>query len=351
MVYRFPVAGQEIKMGAKLIVREGQAACFVNKGELADVFEPGTYTLSTENMPFLTKIMSWKHGFNSPFKAEVYFVTTRQFTNQAWGTQNPILLRDPEFGYVRLRAFGTYAIKVADPATLLKNVVGTAGQFSVEELSQQLRRMVVSSFSDALGEMKIAAVDLASHYEELGDKLREKMNKKFEEYGVVVASFVVENISLPKNVEEVLDKRTSMGIVGNIGQYAAFNAAEAMGKMGDNGGGGVAGLGAQMAAGMGMGQMMAGAMGMMNNAMGQPMMGGQMMPQGQMMGGPMMGGMMMQQPMQQQAAPAPAAPAPAAADPMAEIKAKLSKLKELQEMGLISEEEFNAKRSALLASI
>ena len=297
LVYRFPVQGQEIKMGAKLIVREGQAACFVNNGQLTDVFEPGMHTLSTDNLPVLTKLMSWKYGFNSPFKAEVYFVASRQFTDIKWGTQNPILLRDPEFGYVRLRAFGNFSVKCTDPAQLLKDVVGTSGYFQIDDLVGQMRRMVISSFSDALGELKMAAVDLASQYEELGAKLRGKMSERFEQYGLTVPSFVVENISLPKEVEQVLDKRTSMGIVGNVGQYAAFQAAEAMGRMGEGeGGGGMANMGAQMAAGIGMGQMYAGAMG---GAMGN------MMPMQQAMNTPVGQPVAQQQARQATAAAAP----------------------------------------------
>src|SRR3954454_24648245 len=168
LAYRFPRYNNEIKYGAKLVVREGQAAVFVNQGQLADRFPPGTYTLATRNLPIPSTLLGWMYGFESPFKAEVYFVSTRRWTDQKWGTQNPIMLRDPEFGPVRLRAFGTYAIQVADPATFLKQLIGTNSRFTVDEINNQLRDMMVARFADVLGESKIPALDLAANQDELG---------------------------------------------------------------------------------------------------------------------------------------------------------------------------------------
>jgi membrane protease subunit (stomatin/prohibitin family) len=255
LVYRFPVANQEIKMGAQLIVRESQVAIFVNEGQIADQFPPGHYTLSTENMPVMTMLRSWKYGFNSPFKAEVYFINTRQFTDLKWGTANPIMLRDPEFGVVRLRAFGTYAIRVAQPETLLKEIVGTDGLFQVEEISNQLRNLVVTDFSDALGRMKVPALDLAGKYRDLSATIREHVSPHFQQYGLELTTFLIENISLPPEVEAALDKRTSMGIVGDMRQYAQYQAATAIEKAAEHGGSGASGL--ELGAGLAMGQQMA----------------------------------------------------------------------------------------------
>jgi membrane protease subunit (stomatin/prohibitin family) len=198
MVYRFQRYNNQIKYGAKLIVRESQVAAFVNEGSLTDLFMfPGTYTLETKNLPLLSTAQGWKYGFNSPFKSEVYFVSMRTFTDRKWGTKNPIMLRDPEYGPVRLRAFGSFAIQVADPATFLKQVVGTSGRFSVEEIGEQLRDLVVSRFADVLGESKIPILDLASNYDELGKFITSRIENDFDPFGLKVAALYVENISLP----------------------------------------------------------------------------------------------------------------------------------------------------------
>lgn len=256
MVYRYERYDNEIKYGAKLVVREGQAAAFVNMGQLADVFEPGMYELETRNLPILSKLQGWKHGFESPFKAEVYFVSTRQFTDLKWGTKNPIMLRDPEFGPVRLRAFGSYAIRVGDPATFLRELVGTDGHFTKEEVIDQLRNIVVSRFTDALGESKVPVLDLAANYDELGGFIGEKIAPELAEYGLDLTKLLVENISLPQNVEEALDKRTSMGVIGDLGKYTQFQAANAMEAAAENPQGMAAG-----GMGMGMGFAMANQMG------------------------------------------------------------------------------------------
>ncbi|MFO1371501.1 MAG: SPFH domain-containing protein [Candidatus Competibacteraceae bacterium] len=228
LVYRFERQDNEIKYGAKLTVREGQVAVFVNEGQLADTFQPGMYELKTNNLPILSTLQAWKHGFESPFKAEVYFFSTRRFTDLKWGTQNPVMLRDPEFGPIRLRAFGSYAIRVKDAPTFLREIVGTDGRFTTDEITNQLRNMVVSRFANILGQSKIPALDLAGNYDQLGQFLLQRIAPEFEAVGLELTNLLVENISLPKEVEEALDKRTSMGIVGNLDQYTQFQAAEAM---------------------------------------------------------------------------------------------------------------------------
>jgi membrane protease subunit (stomatin/prohibitin family) len=273
MVYRFPVVGQEIKNGAQLIVRESQAAVFVFEGQAADTFAPGRYTIDGGNTPILSKLGAWKYGFNSPFKSEVYFVNTKQFTDLKWGTANPIMLRDADFGIVRLRAFGAYAMRVVDPQTFIKEITGTNADFQTGDIEGQLKRKIVSSFSDSLGEMKIAALDLAAQYEELGEVLRAKINEDFKSYGIEVTKFYVENISLPEEVEKAIDRRSSMGALGDAQKYMQFQAADALRDAAQNEGGG-AGLGAGLGAGFAVGGQMANAFGNIGNQ-GQQGSGGQ----------------------------------------------------------------------------
>lgn len=256
IVHRFERQDNEIKYGAKLIVREGQVAIFVNEGRLADVFPAGTFTLETRNLPILSTLLAWKHGFESPVKAEVYFVNTRPFTDLKWGTKNPVLLRDADFGLVRLRAFGTFAIRVIDAATFLREVVGTNHRFVVEDVASQLRDLIVARFADILGESKIPAAELAAGYDELGKFVRDRISADFEAFGVEVSRLVVENVSLPPEVEKAVDARASMGAISNLDAYAKFRAAEAMGDAARNPGGAAA-----QGMGLGMGIGMAGAMG------------------------------------------------------------------------------------------
>lgn len=260
ILYRFPVQGQEIKNGAQLTVRESQAAVFVFQGQIADVFGPGRYTIDGGNTPILSKLGAWKYGFNSPFKAEVYFVNTKQFNDLKWGTSNPVMMRDGDFGMVRLRAFGIYSIRVSDPQAFIKEVAGTNAHFVTEDIEGQLKRTLVSGFSDALAESKIAALDLASNYDELGRFTRTKLTEDFNGYGLQLTKFVIENISLPAEVEAAMDKRTSMGVIGDVGRYAQFQAADAMRDAAQNTGGGGAGTGAGLGAGFAIGNAMAGAM-------------------------------------------------------------------------------------------
>jgi membrane protease subunit (stomatin/prohibitin family) len=260
LLYRFPVYQQEIKNGAQLIVRESQAAVFVFEGQVADVFTPGRYTIEGGNTPILSKLGAWKYGFNSPIKSEVYFVNTKQFTDMKWGTSNPIMLRDADFGIVRLRAFGAYSLRVADPGTFIKEIAGTNAHFQTEDIDGQLKRAIVSEFSDAIGEMKIPALDLAAQYKELGDVIRGKINQDFSSYGLEVTKFYIENISLPPEVEAAMDKRASMGALGDAQRYMQFQAADALRDAAQNEGGG-AGLGAGLGAGFAVGNQMVGAFG------------------------------------------------------------------------------------------
>jgi len=250
LVYRFPRHNNEIKNGAQLTVREGQSAVFIDEGKLADVFGPGMYTLETENLPILSTLKGWKHGFESPFKAEVYFVNTRQFTDQKWGTKNPVTMRDPEFGPVRVRAFGTYVVRVSDPGKFIQEIVGTDGHFTTEDVTDQLRNVLVARFSDAMASSGVAVLDMAANYDELGAKLSERVKDDMAGYGVELRTLLVENISLPPAVEEALDKRTSMGVIGDMAKFTQYQAAEAIGDAAKNpGSGGMAAGG--MGAGLG----------------------------------------------------------------------------------------------------
>ena len=256
MVHKYDMNGKEIMMGAQLTVRESQIAIFVNEGEIADVFEPGRYELQTSNMPVLTKLKSWKYGFNSPFKSDVYFVNTKQFLDMKWGTSNPVMMRDAEFGMIRIRAFGIYSFRVTDPVKFLKEVFGTSALFTVDGVEGQIKRTLVSGLSDAIAESKIPALDLAANYDELADYAIKAINPKIADLGLSLCSFVIENISLPEEVEKSIDKRTSMGVLGDMRQYAQYQAAEAMRDAANNQNG-MAGVGIGMGAGAAMGQMMA----------------------------------------------------------------------------------------------
>ena len=237
MVWRFPRFDNEIKYGAQLIVRQSQAAVFVDRGKIADVFAPGQHSLTTKNLPVLTTLMGWKYGFHSPFKAEVYFVNTRNFTNLKWGTKSPVILRDQEFGPVRLRSFGTFVVRVHDPAKFIEEIVGTGGHFTLDDISEQLRNLIVSRFADALAESGIPLLDLAANYTELSALLTKQIAPEFLEYGLEVTKLLIENISLPLEVEAALDKKSSMGIIGNLDDFARFQAAQAMEAAAKNPGG------------------------------------------------------------------------------------------------------------------
>ncbi|MFS4437306.1 SPFH domain-containing protein [Paracoccaceae bacterium GXU_MW_L88] len=252
IVYRFEREGHAIKYGAKLTVREGQAAVFIHEGQLADVFRPGLYMLETNNLPILTTLQNWHHGFNSPFKSEIYFVNTTRIQDLKWGTKNPIICRDPEFGPVRLRAYGTYTIRVSDPGKFLQEIVGTDGEFTTDEIHYQIRNIIVSHFSQAIAESGIPVLDMAANTQDLAKLVAAKIKPLIAEYGLEMPEFYIENISLPDAVEEALDKRTSAGLAGDLGRFTQYSAAEAMTEAARNPGGAGAGMGAGLGAGIGM---------------------------------------------------------------------------------------------------
>jgi excisionase family DNA binding protein len=258
--WRFPDEDKEIKRGAQLIVRESQAAQFVYLGQFGDTFGPGKHYLTTDNIPILATLKGWKYGFESPFKADIYYVNTRLFTGNKWGTANPIMMRDADFGIVRARAYGTFDFKVVDVKTFLKEVAGTDHHFRLDEFADTMRSRIVSVFTDALASAKVPVLDVASRYGELGDALLPAINPAVvSKYGIEISSFIVENVSVPPEVEQAIDKRSSMQAIGNLNDYVKFQMAEAMGKGGD--GGGMANTAAQLGAGLAMGQQMMAAMG------------------------------------------------------------------------------------------
>ncbi|MGQ7845441.1 SPFH domain-containing protein [Granulosicoccus sp. 3-233] len=255
MVYRFERYGNEIKYGAKLIVREAQIAVFVNEGQVADVLGPGTYELQTKNLPILTTLQNWHHGFQSPFKAEVYFCNARRFTDMKWGTKHPLMLRDSEFGGLRIRAFGTYGVRITDALTFIREIVGTDGVFTTDEISSQLRNLITSRFATIIGSANIPVLDMAGNYDQLGEFLTRRIAPEFGEYGLELTRILVENISLPPAVSEALDKRTSMGMTGNLDRYLQYQTGAAMEAGASNPGGG-----ASDGIGMGIGLAMANRM-------------------------------------------------------------------------------------------
>ncbi len=258
--FRFPDDDKAIKRGAQLIVRESQVAQFVYLGEFADTFGPGKHTLTTENIPILTTLKSWKYGFESPFKVDIYYVVTRLFTGNKWGTANPVMMRDKDFGIVRLRAYGIYDFKIVDPKVFLKEVAGTDQHFRLDEFADTMRSRIVSVFSDALGTANIPALDLAARYVEVGEALLPIINPMVKaKYGLEITSFILENVSVPPEVEQAIDKRSSMAAVGNLNDYVKFQMAQSMTQAGA--GGGMATTAAQLGAGLAMGQQMMQAMG------------------------------------------------------------------------------------------
>ncbi|MEA3451380.1 MAG: SPFH domain-containing protein, partial [Bacteroidota bacterium] len=228
LVFRFERYGNEIKNGAKLVVRESQVAVFINEGELADVFPPGTYTLETQNLPILSTLKGWKHGFKSPYKAEVYFVSTRLNKNNKWGTPNAFYIRDQDFGRVSLRAFGTYTFKVGDAAKFIKNVSGTEGEFTTDEVSGELRSLIVTRFIDAVGESKLSLLDFASNYKDLSDFCQKKLQEEFVDYGLKVQKFLISSINLPEELQKKLDMGTGLNMVGDMDKYQQMKMADAM---------------------------------------------------------------------------------------------------------------------------
>ncbi len=251
--FRFPDQDKEIKNGAQLIVRESQVVQFVYLGQYGDLFGPGKHSLTTDNIPVLTRLKGWKYGFESPFKADVYYLTTRLFTGNKWGTSNPIMVRDQDFGIVRVRAFGTYDFRIIEPPKFLKEVAGTDNHFRLDEFADAMRSRIVSIFSDAIASSKVPVLDVATRYSELGEALLPLINPILKDkYGLEMPSFILENVSVPPEVEQAIDKRSSMAAVGNLNDYVKFQMAQGF----ERGGSGVGGVGAEMAVGMSMAQQM-----------------------------------------------------------------------------------------------
>ena len=262
LTHRFPDADRAIKNGAQLIVRESQCAQFVYLGEFGDTFAPGKHTLTTDNIPVLTRLRSWKYSFNSPFKADVYFLNTRLFTGNKWGTTNPVMMPDDDLGVARVRAFGTYDFKIVDAKTFLRDVAGSDHDFTVDEFIDAMRSRIVSAFSDAVAAARIPILQIASRYREIGEALLPVINPVITaKYGVQLSSFIIENVSVPAEVEQAIDKRSSMAAVGNLNDFVKFQMAQGMEK-----GSGSAGTATEMAVGLSMAQQIIQAQGVISSS-------------------------------------------------------------------------------------
>jgi membrane protease subunit (stomatin/prohibitin family) len=259
LLWRFPRYRNQIKYGAQLIVRPGQSAVFVRDGRIADVFGPGQYRLETSNLPMLSTLAGWVHGFDSPFKAEVYFASTRQITDLKWGTPNPVLMRDPDFGSVRVRAFGTYTLKTSDPKTLLRELVGADSNFEAEEISELLRAIISTAFADVVAKSEIGLLDLASSYRELSEEVRRVVIERIDdEYGLDIPQLYIVNISVPAEVEQALDVRSSMSVIGDMAAFQGYQLGVSMPTAAANPAGGLAGAGVGLGMGMAMAEGMRG---------------------------------------------------------------------------------------------
>ncbi len=266
LVWKFPRYNNEIKNGAQLIVRPGQQAIFVHEGQIADILDPGRFELDTNNIPILSTLQGWKHGFNSPFKCDIFFISTRQATDLKWGTPNPVPLRDPDFGTIRIRAFGSYTLKVIDPKPLLEEMAGSQEQFDFDAVDTLLRSLIVQSFSEHVAESKIAAFDLAANYSEVAEGTRERVCEKIDdEFGLEVTQLMLVNVSFPDEVEKAIDSRAAMGAIGNMQQYQQYQMANALPEMANNPGGGTAADGMGLGVGLAMAGQLAGGL-----AGGQP---------------------------------------------------------------------------------
>jgi membrane protease subunit (stomatin/prohibitin family) len=308
LAYRFPMEDFEIQYGAELTVRESQMALFVDEGKIADVFSPGRHQLTTQTLPLLTNLKNWDKLFQSPFKSDVYFFSTRLQLNQKWGTANPITIRDKEFGAVRMRAFGIYSYRITDPKAFYLSVSGTRDIYTVADLEGQLRNTIVASMTDLFGESGVAFLDMAANQDELGQKLAPKVAPMFQQYGLALDRFQVENVSLPEELQKVLDQRIGMGVIGDMGKFTQYEAAQSIPIAAANEGG-AAGIGAGLGAGMTIGQTMAGALASATSG------------------------------------------AKPAAEAAADVTATIEKLHELMTKGVLSKEEFDAKKSELLKKL
>jgi len=272
LAWRYPMQDMEIQNGGKLTVRESQMAMFVNEGRIADVFSPGLYTINTRTLPLLTNLLNWDKEFQSPFKSDVYFFSARLQVNQRWGTATPITIRDQEFGAVRLRAYGIYAYKIADPRVFYNKVSGTRDLYPVADLEGQLRNTIVGRITDTFASSKIPFLDMAANQVALGQRIAEQMRPSFTDLGLSLEAFVVENLSLPDELQKILDQRIGMTMVGDMGRYTQFNVAQSLPIAAANEGGGAAGVGVGLGAGLTMAQQMMNAM--------RPFEGGAPQPQG-----------------------------------------------------------------------
>ena len=323
LAWRYPMAGNEIQYGGSLTVRESQMAVFVNEGKVADVFGPGMYKLTTQTLPVLTYLQNWDKLFQSPFKSDVYFFSTRQQIDRRWGTSQPVTIRDKDFGAVRLRAFGNYAYRIADPKLFHTAVSGTRERYSVDDLDGQLRALMLQHISDAVASSGIPFLDLASNQLEFAKQLKEANAEEFTKLGLALESVTVQNVSLPEELQKILDQKIGMGMVGDMGKFMQYQTAQAIPKFaeGGGGGGGVAGDAMGLGAGVALGQVMA-----------------------QQLAGGLAG-----------ANPAAAAAAAAAAAPVGlkpdEVMATLEKLAELKQKGILTEDEFSAKKAELLKKL
>ena len=270
IVWKYPLERkEEIMKKSQLVVREGQKALFIQEGKLADVFNPGTYELSDiRNIPIITKLNKWKYAWESPYTGDVYYISTKQFINNKWGTANPVTMRDPDFGMVRVRGFGTYSFAVGTPTNAMNELFGSMGRLSVSDVDNYFKKIVSSTLSNVIAESGYAALDLAMHYDELSQMATEKMAKQFEDIGIVIKNLVVENLSLPEEVEKMLDKRTNVGVMSGAMQgYAQMESIEAMKSAAKNPGG-LSGAGIGLGAGVGIGQMFAKNINDINNGVG-----------------------------------------------------------------------------------
>jgi membrane protease subunit (stomatin/prohibitin family) len=269
LVYRFERYGNEIKYNARLVVREGQMAVFINEGQLADVFKPGTYTLTTQNLPILATLKGWKYGFESPFKAEVYFCSTRQFTNLKWGTPGPVTMRDPEFGPVRVTAFGLYSIRIKDPATFIREIAGTDGTFTTEQIEDNLRGKIGTRIKEVMPDAGIPVIDLESKVVQLGETLKSRIAPAIEALGLELKEVQVQDVGLPEEVERAIDKAGAMRAIGNMQMYTQYETANSINDAANNPGG-LAAAGVGVGMGFGMGGQVAGAMGATFAGQAQP---------------------------------------------------------------------------------
>jgi membrane protease subunit (stomatin/prohibitin family) len=317
LAWRFPMQDFEIQYGASLTVRESQMAVFVNEGQVADVFAPGMYKLTTQTLPVLTYLKNWDKLFESPFKSDVYFFSTRLQLGRKWGTPQPITIRDKDFGMVRLRAFGMYSYKLADPKKFYTEISGTRESYTVDELEEQLRNLVIATMTSTLGGSELPFLDMAANQGLLAERMKTAMAPTFERYGLALDNFAVENISLPEELQKAIDTRISMGMVGDLGKFTQYQVANSIPLAAQNEGG-IAGIGAGLAAGVGMGQMMADAMRQSMNPAASPTAAAP------------------------QAAPAAAAEAP---------EARLEKLKGLLDKGLISAADYDAAKAEILKKL